>query len=239
MLKRYIVRTAPVTHNPMLVDADSLHNGRLKAILDNKEVEIDETFYDNSGAVDLPEAVKIVQAYAENHNMPNTSFLVRQRLPKNTKKQHTNDANLQPGDGKPYQRRATDKKDETGKEDAKQDEQTLAQAAQQLHDSKTGKEPAQQTEQKEGGKATAENPQGATVHPIRTKRKYERKSKEQNKRSAAALKRYHEELQRSSQANDVHFEAAASAVAPEQKQEALTKLAAEIAEILLRAKDVL
>jgi hypothetical protein len=94
MLKQYVVRLAPITHLPIIVDANSLDAGRLKAVIADKPQEIGIDYFRASEPVDLEYAHKIVQEYAKRAKIGETEFSVRARLPKSFTKRKANDSNL-------------------------------------------------------------------------------------------------------------------------------------------------
>jgi hypothetical protein len=176
-MKQVIARIYPLTNTPVIFDVESKEsgNGRLKAYMDGKDVEVGYDFYMHTEHLNPEQALQVARAYAKHANIPEHDILVRQRFPK-TKAlpRKLNDANL-----------VLVKKDEEKKDEP----ETLQQLAQEMHDKETKK-----PEQK--GVATANNPEGAKVvrsaeEKAKTKRAYNKKS---NKRSEAAMKRYLSEL---------------------------------------------
>lgn len=192
MAKQLVVRLAPVSNVPMIVDANSLNNGRLRAVLNGKddETEIGIDYFRASAPVEMDYAHKIVQEYAKQRNIPETEFLVRARLPKtNMKPRATNDAHLTVVPN--LARRKEDGDELTN----------MAQALQDAHDKEKG-----------GTKASAENPQGATVKRAegekKTKRPYKKKPvAERSAKSKAAYERYVKEISQ-------HIEASPTAMQP-------------------------
>lgn len=245
-----VLRLNPISKTPLVFIADKAPiNGRVEMVAEGgQHMIVDDSFY--SHTLPLPEEMvdEVAHAYADTVGVPFTALHIRSRLPKKitkrSKPRHTNDANLN-GSGQPFQRRASDKqeqpKQEAANEAAQGDE--LATMVQQLHDQETG---ANKEETVEKGVATASNPEGATVVPLRQKRAYNKRSTEEkiakanrSKKSQAALKRYHEELQKTSEQNDVHVEAAASSVSAEEFDKATLEFALKLAKILKEHKDVL
>lgn len=237
-LKQLIVRISPVSGAPVLFDAGSKHNGQISCIVSGEEKIVGLDFYQAAVPMEDDAAKQVVQAYAERINAPVENFLVRHRLPKTDiakpavrKPRKLNDANLILA--------ADNTKAKPEGQESNQDYRSkseLAAAAQQLHDSATQK-PAQEPAQQ----ASAENPEGATVKPQeRQRRKYERTPKAaRTKRSAAALKRYHEELQAVQKDNPSIMEPVAATVSDEEKEKQVLILAAKLARIILDNKGVL
>jgi hypothetical protein len=198
MAKQMVVRLAPVSNVPMFVDANSLNNGRLKAIFSDRsgETEIGIDYFRASAPVDIGIAHKIVQEYAKQHNLPAEDFLVRARLPKtNIKARKMNDSpatNL------------TLVKNEDKPAENKESVDNLTSMAQAMHDAhnkrkddvKPEVEKKASAEKPEGASAT--NPEGATVKRTeaekKPRRKYTKQDKERSARSKAAYERYVKEL---------------------------------------------
>lgn len=251
-VKQLVVRISPVTGTPVIFDALSKSNGQLQAWVGNEEKIVGVDFYSASQPMDDAVAKQVVQAFAEQHNIPLETLVVRHRLPKTnaatismprTRKQRkTNDVNMQPGDGKPM-RRASDKQEdaqESGQE-SQQDYRSENEKAgkidefsttvQKMHDAETNK----QSEQK----ATADKPEGAVVTPIRAKRKYTRDEKAKSKRSAAALARYHADIQAASKSSPTIMEPVKTNASPEVVSDAVMELATALAKILKANPDLL
>jgi hypothetical protein len=184
-VQQFVVRLAPITSQPLLVHADSLKDGQLKAIVGEETKTIGVDWFRASAPVDPEIAHKIVQEYAKKHGIDEHSILVRSRLPKtNVKPRKTNDAALTLVQNK--------QEEQPKKEEPKQDLTQMAQAMQDAHD-----------KQKKGGKseqkASATNPEGATVKRTEeekkpAKRGYQKRDKERSARSRAAYERYVKEL---------------------------------------------
>jgi hypothetical protein len=198
----------------MIVDVASRDNGRLRAVVGGREIEIGMDTYQASGAVDLASAEKIVHAYAKQNNIPDTDVMVRVRLPKTNvqprKERKTNDVAAN---------NLTLVKSDNG--------DALQQMAQNLHDSETNGENAQ--------KASAANPEGATVKRTegeKKKRPYQKREKEKSARSLAALKRYQEELQKTAAESPTIMEPVAHNATPQEYDAAVMELATAIAKIL-------
>jgi hypothetical protein len=221
-LRQFVVRTSPLTHEAMIVDAASRDNGRLRAIVQGKEVEIGMDTYMASGSVDLPSAEKIVRAWAKQHNIPETDVMVRVRLPKTNvkpreKARKTNDVT------------ATNLSLVKSAEKPEQDLTAMAQAMQNAHNEQ---------------KASANNPEGATVKRTeeekkatadgKKKRGYTRKTEEQSARSKAAMARYLKELEATSQQSPTIMEPVkpGPGVTQEQIDSAVMELAVAIAKVL-------
>lgn len=193
-LKQLIVRISPVSHSPIIFDALSKENGQLHCVVNNEDKVVGLDFYMASIPMEEEAARKVVQAYAEQAGIPLESVVVRSRLPK------TNNA-------APKMRRKTDDanlvlvksdKQPQGKQESNQDYRSLNEVngkedeftknVQAMHDNH--------------GKSTAANPEGAVVKAAdkepRKKRKYTKTDpKAVSKRSQAALKQFHAELQKS------------------------------------------
>jgi nucleotide-binding universal stress UspA family protein len=171
-MKQVIARIYPLTNTPVIFDVDSRAegNGRLKAFMNGKDVEVGYDFYMHTEHLPADQALQVAQAYAKHINLPEHDILVRQRFPK-TKPlpRKLNDANL-----------VLVQKDEQKKGQP----ESLQQLAQEMHDKET-KKPEQ--------KASADKPEGAVVKRSaeEKKRAYNKKT---NKRSEAAMKRYLAEL---------------------------------------------
>jgi len=231
-LKQLIVRISPVSGAPVLFDASSKHNGQISCIVSGEEKIVGLDFYQAAVPMEEDAAKQVVQAYAERANIPLESVVVRHRLPKANiappaprKARKLNDANLvlASDNTKPV------KKDEQESTQDYRSKSELEAAVQQMHDNATKKptpEPVQQ--------ASAENPEGATVKPQeRQRRKYERTAKSvRTKRSAAALKRYHEELQAATKDSTTLMEPAAHNATREVVDQATLELAMALAKIL-------
>lgn len=214
-LRQFVVRTAPLTHEAMLIDVASRDNGRLRAIIGNRELEIGMDTYQASGSVDLGAAKKIVHAYAQQNGIPDTDVMVRVRLPK---------TNVQP-----RKARKTNDVEATNLTLVKNGEKgdNLQQLAQNLHDSET---------KQESKVATASNPEGATVKRTEQEKKprraYQKKDKEKSARSLAALRRYQEELAATQKESPTLMEPVAHNASPAEYDAAVMELATAIAKIL-------
>jgi nitrate reductase alpha subunit len=219
-MKQVIARIYPLTNTPVIFDVDSkaTGNGRLKAFMDGKDIEVGYDFYMHTEHLDPAQAMKLAQAYAKHANIPEHDVLVRQRFPKSVKTpRKLNDANL-----------VLVQKDED-----KQDKpETLQQLAQDLHDQET-KKPAQNEQ-----KASADKPHGATIkrsaaekEATTGKRKYEKKT---NKRSEAAMKRYLDELSKTAAESPTLMQPVVPGpgVTQEQVDEATMQLALKLAKLL-------
>jgi hypothetical protein len=192
-MKQVIARIYPLTNTPVIFDVESKEsgNGRLKAFMDGKDVEVGYDFYMHTEHLNPEQALQVARAYAKHANIPEHDILVRQRFPK-TKAlpRKLSDANL-----------TLVKKDENKKDQP----ETLQQLAQDMHDSETKKkvdvavkplEDLAKDVKAKADVASATNPEGAKVvrsaeEKAKTKRAYNKKS---NKRSEAAMKRYLSEL---------------------------------------------
>jgi hypothetical protein len=201
MAKQMVVRLAPVSNVPMFVDANSLNNGRLKAIFSDRsgETEIGIDYFRASAPVDIGIAHKIVQEYAKQHNLPAEDFLVRARLPKtNIKARKMNDSpatnlTLVKNEDKPAENK-----------ESVDNLTSMAQAMHDAHNKRKGdvKPEVKQEEKKASAEkpegASATNPEGATVKRTeaekKPRRKYTKQDKERSARSKAAYERYVKEL---------------------------------------------
>jgi hypothetical protein len=214
MTTQYVVRLAPVTNSPVIVDANSLNAGRLKAWVDNSDVEIGIDYFRASTPVEIDYAHKIVKEFAKQHNIPEHDVLVRARLPKtNVKPRKTNDTDLVLVKG--------EQKDD------------LQQAAQSLQD-----------EHDKGKKATASDPEGATVkrsgEEKRTKRAYNRTPKaERSAKSKSAFERYQRDLAAAAAKSETLMQPVAPQVAKEVYEKAVQDLATKLAKLLLDNSGVL
>jgi hypothetical protein len=188
MTKNVVIRLAPVSNVPMIVDANSLNNGRLKAVFSDRdaETEIGIDYFRASGPVEIGYAHKIVQEYAKKHNIPSEEFLVRARLPKTnfTKPRKTNDSEAT------SLKLVKNSQAEQPKEES--DLTAMAQAMQDAHNKR--KDDVKPEEQK----ASAEKPEGAVVKRSQGEKKqrrgYVKKDKERSARSKAAYERYVKEI---------------------------------------------
>jgi hypothetical protein len=207
-MKQVIARITPNNDKAVLFFPETKKDGQITCFLEGTERRVGVDFYQATHALSKEDAFKIAQSYAQHANIPPEEILVRQRLPKSfsSKARKTNDveaANL-----------TLVKSEEKG--------ETLQQMAQELHDSETkGKTNTEQ-------KASAANPEGAVVNP-RQKRKYERKD---NKRSAAALRRYQEELAKTAAQSPTVMQPVAHNATPQEYDAAVMELATAIAKIL-------
>jgi hypothetical protein len=239
MAKQMVVRLAPVSNVPMFVDANSLNNGRLKAIFSdrNGETEIGIDYFRASAPVDIGIAHKIVQEYAKQHNLPAEEFLVRARLPKNNLKARKLDDSA-----------ATNLvlvKNEEKPAENKEPVDNLTSMAQAMHDAhnkrkddtKPEVEKKASAEKLEGASAT--NPEGATVKRTeqekKPRRKYTKQDKERSARSKAAYERYVKELNANANAASPTFMQPAApgpGVTQEDVDEATLQFALKLAKLL-------
>jgi hypothetical protein len=226
-MKSVIARITPNNDKAVLFFPETKKDGQITCFLEGAERRVGVDFYQATHALNKEDAFKIAQSYAQHANIPPEEIVVRQRLPKsfNTRGRKTNDVS------------ATNltlvKNEEKG--------ETLQQMAQELHDNATKHDTKQEKapeENKNAAKvATASNPEGAVVHP-RQKRKYERK---ENKRSAAALRRYQEELAKTAAASPSIMEPvkAGPGVTQTEIDDATMKLALQLARILKQNPGIL
>lgn len=231
MAKQMVVRLAPVSNVPMLVDANSLNNGRLKAIFSDRdaETEIGIDYFRASHAVEIGIAHKIVQEYAKQHNIPSEEFLVRARLPKTnfTKARNTNDSAATS---------LTLVKNEQKEEDSKEsvDGNNLAAMAQALHDAHNKRKDDVKPEADQ--KASADKPEGAVVKRSQGEKKprraYQKRDKERSARSKAAYERYVKEISQHVAENPSIMEPVTTNASPEVVNEAVMELAKALAKIL-------
>lgn len=236
MAKQLVVRLAPITSSPLLVDAQSLNNGRLTAIMmeDGNEHEIGVDFFRASYPVDPTIAQKIVQEYAKQKGIAPTEFLVRSRLPKtNIKPRKTNDSE------------ATSLKlvkNDVAKEPAldSNDLPAMAQAMIDAHN-KRKDDPKPEVKQEEK-KASATKPEGATVKRTEQEKKqrrgYVKKDKERSARSKAAYERYVKELSQKIEESPTALQpvVAGPAVSQETIDDATLKLALDLVRIFKEHK---
>jgi hypothetical protein len=204
-MKQVIARVTPNNDKAVLFFPETKKDGQITCFLEGTERRVGVDFYQATHPLSKEDAFKIAQTYAEHAKIAPEEILVRQRLPKslNSKARKTNDVVAN--------NLTLVKNEEKG--------ETLQQMAQELHDSAT---------KKEDKKATAANPEGAVVHP-RQKRKYERK---ENKRSAAALRRYQDELAKTSAQSPTIMQPVAHNATPQEYDAAVMELATAIAKIL-------
>jgi ubiquitin len=211
----------------MIVDAQSLNNGRLTAIMDDgNEHEIGVDFFRASYPVDPTIAHKIVQEYAKQKGIAPTEFLVRSRLPKtNVKPRKTNDS-----EATSLQLVKSDKAEQP-KEESKHDNLTaMAQALQDAHNKR--KDDVKPEEQK----ASADKPEGAIVKRSQgeKKRAYQKKDKERSARSRAAYERYVKEIAQKIEESPTAMQAAVPGpgVTTEQVSDAELQFALKLVKLL-------
>jgi len=212
-MQQYVVRLAPITSQPIIVDANSLDAGRLNAIVDNKATVIGIDYFRASEPADLEIAHKIVMEYAKRNNIPETEVAVRARLPKSNvtalKGRKTDDAKLVVAkpEAKDDMSSSTleqrvqafhdSQKQPAAHHDTKKKDE-LANAVQQLQDAHTSVHGKRSSDKQEPAKASAEKPEGATVkRPVeeKAKRPYKRKpASERSAKSRAAYERYVKEI---------------------------------------------
>lgn len=178
-MKSVIARLNAITQTPIVFIVDSKRDSQIDAFIEGQIKRVGIETYQHSQKLTREDAIKVARIFAEHENIPVENLVVRERLPK------TKPMPVQ------HNRRTNDAALTLVKSEEKQ---TLASAAQDLHDKETGKKP-----EKVEAKSTASNPEGAIVKPqektVRTKRAYNKKSeKEISKRSAAALRRYEQEI---------------------------------------------
>lgn len=218
-MRQLVVRISPITGQPVLFDALSKSNGQLRAWVNNESKTVGLDFYAASQPMDEDVAKQVVQAFAEQQNIPLESLIVRHRLPKSNAAnvsmprkrapRKTNDANLQivkdDQSSATLEQRVQEfhKSQKQSAEQRKSGDDKLANAVQALqdaHNSVHGKkeQPKQEAPQKNEQKASAEKPEGAVVkrdEKQRTKRAYQKKpAAERSAKSRAAYERYIKEL---------------------------------------------
>lgn len=211
-MKAVIARITPNNDKAVLFFPETKKDGQITCFLEGAERRVGVDFYQATHALNKEDAFKIAQSYAQHANIPPEEIIVRQRLPKsftNKPQRKTNDVTAN--------NLTLVKNEEKG--------ETLQQMAQELHDNATKKDDKKTSSEKV---ATAANPEGAVVHP-RQKRKYERK---ENKRSAAALRRYQEELARTVQESPTIMQPVATDAPQEVVDKAVMELALALAKIL-------
>jgi hypothetical protein len=244
MAKQMVVRLAPVSNVPMFVDANSLNNGRLKAIFSDRsgETEIGIDYFRASAPVDIGIAHKIVQEYAKQHNLPAEEFLVRARLPKtNLKARKLNDTTATNLTLVKNEEKAAENKEPV----AGNNLPAIAQAMIDAHNKR--KDDVKPEVKQEGKKASAEkpegasatNPEGATVKRTeaekKPRRKYTKQDKERSARSKAAYERYVKELSANASAASPTFMEPVQpgpGVTPEDVDEATLQFALKLAKLL-------
>lgn len=243
-MQQYVVRLAPITSQPIIVDANSLDAGRLQAIVDNKPTVIGIDYFRASEPADLDIAHKIVMEYAKRNNIPETEVAVRARLPKSNviahKPRKTNDAHLVLA--------KSEAKDDMSSSTLEQRVQAfhdsqnapkkdkLADAVQQLQDAHTSVHGKRSSDKQESAKASAEKPHGATVKRSaeeKAKRPYKRKpASERSAKSRAAYERYVKEIGQHVENNPSIMEPVQANISPEVANEALMELAKALAKVL-------
>jgi hypothetical protein len=206
-----IARYAPISDKPVLFLADSRsrNDGLLEVYVDKQIKKVGYDFYMHTQPVDAASAKALAADFAKSQNMSVDDVLIRQRFPKTNKAPHRlNDADLQlVQQGQP-------------KQEAKPTNLTeLAQAIQDEHTRRQG-----------DNKATPEKPEGAVVEG-KAKRPYNKR--QPSARQLAALKRYQQEIAATAAKSPTIMEPAVGNVTPEQRAQAVKKLAEALAEILL------
>ena len=223
-LKQIIVRHAPLSDKIVVVMADTRKNGQVDIYSEGTIKTVGYDYYQHTQPVSIEDAKRVAQEFARANGMDEESVILRQRFPKQVAKRahnrRTNDAAL-----------TLVPSDNNGK-------QTLAKAAQTLHDSETRKADGKVKEAT--GQSTTANPEGATVkrtdaEKTRTKRAYNRVAG-RNKKSEAAMKRYLAELQGVQAKQPELTEAPAPTASQEEIDEQTLKLAKALAKLM---KDVL
>lgn len=218
-MRQLVVRISPITGQPVLFDALSKSNGQLQAWVNNESKTVGLDFYAASQPMDEDVAKQVVQAFAEQQNIPLESLIVRHRLPKSNAAnvsmprkrapRKTNDANLKlvqdDQSSATLEQRVQEfhKSQKQSAQQRKSGDDKLANAVQALQDAHTSvhgkkEQPKQEAPQKSEQKASADKPEGAVVkrdEKQRTKRPYTKKpASERSAKSRAAYERYVKEL---------------------------------------------
>lgn len=226
-MKNLIVRIAPVSNVPVIFYADSKKDGQILGVVEGKERLLGLDFYQMSEPMDAEQAQKVAMDFAKQNNIDPLEVSVRQRLPKSVaKRRKLDDANLVlvPSAVKPTaSQQAVQAVTDRIVEPAPSNLAEFAQALQDEHNKQRGNKQEEQ-------KATPENPEGATVQ--RTKRKYNRKTKEQSAKSKAAYERYLKEIGQAASQSPTLFEAVQHTATPAQYDQAVLDLAQALARIL-------
>jgi hypothetical protein len=217
----------------MLVDAQSLNNGRLTAIMDDgKEQEIGVDFFRASEPVDVSIAHKIVQEYAKQHNLAPTEFLVRSRLPKTNIKARKLD------DSAATNLTLVKSEEKPAENNEPVDGNNLTSMAQAMVDAHNKRKDDAKPEPKLAEqKASAEKPEGAVVKRTEAEKKQKRsyqKNKERSARSRAAYERYVKEIGQQISESPTAMQAAqpGPGVTPEQVSEAELQFALKLVKLL-------
>lgn len=183
-MEQIIVRHAPISDKIIVVLANSKRNGQVDIVTEGVRKTVGIDYYQATEPVSPSDAKRVAQEFARATGIPEEEVMLRQRFPK-TKEQvqhnrRTNDANL------------------TLVPATNGEKQNFAKAVQGMQDDHDAEKKAdkKQEDQPKEQKASADNPDGATVE--KQKRRYVRKDpKSVSKRQAAALRRYHQELEQS------------------------------------------
>jgi hypothetical protein len=219
----------------MIVDANSLNNGRLKAFLVGREdeTEIGIDYFRASSPVEPDFAHKIASEFAKQRNIPDTEFLVRSRLPKTNVKARklddsaaTNLTLVKNEEKVPESKEPVDSNNLT----------TMAQAMVDAHNKR--KDDVKPEPVKEEQKASADKPHGATVKRTEQEKKprraYQKKDKERSAKSKAAYERYLKEISAASAESPTFMEAAkpGPGVSEADVDEATLQFALKLAKLL-------
>lgn len=229
-MQSIIVRHAPISDKIIVVMADTKKDGQVEIFTEGQRRTVGLDYYQATEPVSIEDAKRVAHEYAKANNMPVEEVMLRQRFPKtNTqpkknaggRQRKTNDANLRLVDN-----------EKNG------DKQSLAKAAQALHDKETKPQEQENKRRADDKRSTPENPEGAVVQ--RTKRPYNKKGdKELSKRSAAAMKRYQQELAKTASQSPTMMEGVAHQLPQGEFEKEVADLTAEIVKILLKNPGVL
>lgn len=216
-MESIIVRHAPISDKIVVVLANSKRNGQVDIVTDGTLRTVGIDYYQATEPVNPLDAKRVAQEFARSKGIPEDEVILRQRFPKQVVQHNrrTNDANLTLV--------ASDKNGE---------KQTLAKAAQNLHDSETK------------GKSTPDNPEGATVKPQdaapKQRRKYTKADpKAVSKRSQAAMKQYLKEIGQVVDKQPEIMEPPSPTATSEQVDKSVMELAMALAKILKANPEIL
>jgi hypothetical protein len=211
-----IPRFAPISNKAVIFLPETKENGRIDMITEGQRITVGIDYYMATEPLSAEDAKKVALAFAQHEHINPDMLVIRQRLPKtmNKRPSRLNDANL-----------VLVQQEQPKQEAAPSSLAEFAQALQDEHNRRQG-------DKQEGQKATAHQPEGAVVQ-TKTKRKYNKKTaEERSRRSAAAMKRYQEELARVSSQSPTLMEPVATDAPKPVVDQAILDLAQALARIL-------
>lgn len=169
MIKQVIARHAPMSDKVVVFMVDSKRDDSIEVFTEGQVKTVGMDYYRATYPISTTDAKKVAEEFARFSNIPADEVLIRARLPKvKTAVKHA---------------RRTNDANLTLVQKGDQQADELAVAAQALHDGETQKAPKEKAED---------------AQP-KQKRSYRKQTDKQlSARSAAALRRYHQELESSS-----------------------------------------